>query len=80
MILEPDGGLVWFNPLPKYTSATNLRVQEYDGKPVLTWWQGDISVHGYGQGEDVIVDQRLRADRARQGRQRPRRPTCTTSS
>jgi hypothetical protein len=56
MILDPDGGLVWFKTLPKYTSATNLRVQEYASKPVLTWWQGDISVHGFGQGEDVILD------------------------
>jgi hypothetical protein len=56
MILEPDGGLVWFKALPKHTSATNLRVQEYASKPVLTWWQGDISVHGFGQGEDVILD------------------------
>jgi Arylsulfotransferase (ASST) len=57
MILEPDGGLVWFKALPKYTSATNLRVQEYAGKPVLTWWQGDISIHGFGQGEDMILDE-----------------------
>jgi hypothetical protein len=56
MILESDGGLVWFKALPKYTSATNLRVQEFAGKPVLTWWQGDISIHGFGQGEDVILD------------------------
>jgi hypothetical protein len=56
MILDPDGGLVWFKALPKHTSATNLRVQEYASKPVLTWWQGDISVHGFGQGEDVILD------------------------
>jgi hypothetical protein len=56
MILEPDGALVWFKPLPRYTSATNLQVQEYEGKPVLTWWQGDISVHGFGLGEDVIAD------------------------
>jgi Arylsulfotransferase (ASST) len=56
MILDPNGGLVWFKPLPKYTSATNLRVQEYAGKPVLTWWQGDISVHGFGLGEGVIAD------------------------
>ena len=56
MILESDGGLVWFKALPKYTSATNLRVQEYAGKPVLTWWQGDISIHGFGQGEGVILD------------------------
>ena len=56
MILDPNGGLVWFKPLPRNTSATNLRVQEYGGKPVLTWWQGDISVHGFGLGEDVIAD------------------------
>jgi hypothetical protein len=56
MILDPDGGLIWFKALPKYTSATNLRVQEYASKPVLTWWQGNISVHGFGQGEDVILD------------------------
>jgi hypothetical protein len=57
MILDPNGGLVWFKPLPAGTFAANLRVQEYLGKPVLTWWQGDISVHGYGLGEDVIADQ-----------------------
>ena len=56
MILDPGGGLLWFKALPKYTSATNFRVQEYAGKPVLTWWQGDISVHGFGSGEDVILD------------------------
>jgi len=56
MILEPNGGLLWFKPLPRYTSATDLRVQEYAGKPVLTWWQGDVSVHGYGIGEGVIAD------------------------
>jgi hypothetical protein len=56
MILEPNGGLLWFDPLPANTSATNLQVQEYAGKPVLTWWQGDVSVHGFGLGEDVIAD------------------------
>jgi hypothetical protein len=56
MILDPSGGLIWFKALPAHTAATNLRVQEYAGKPVLTWWQGDISVHGFGMGEDVIVD------------------------
>ncbi len=56
MILEPNGSLVWFKPLPTYVSATNLQVQEYEGKPVLTWWQGDISLHGFGLGEDIIAD------------------------
>ena len=56
-ILDQNGGLVWFKPLPTDTFATNLRVQEYLGAPVLTWWQGDISVHGFGLGEDVIANQ-----------------------
>jgi Arylsulfotransferase (ASST) len=56
MILDPSGGLLWFKALPTHTAATNLRVQTYAGKPVLTWWQGDISVHGFGSGVDVIVD------------------------
>jgi hypothetical protein len=56
MILDSTGGLVWFKPLPAHTSATNFQEQEYAGKPVLTWWQGDISVHGFGLGVDVIDD------------------------
>jgi hypothetical protein len=56
MILDQSGGLVWFDPLPTHTSATGFRVQEYEGRPVLTWWQGDVSVHGFGLGDDVIAD------------------------
>jgi Arylsulfotransferase (ASST) len=56
MILDQSGGLVWFRPLPTDTFATDFRVQEYLGQPVLTWWQGDISVHGFGIGEGVIAD------------------------
>jgi hypothetical protein len=56
MILDQDGGLVWFKGLPSHTSAANFRVQEYEGRPVLSWWQGNISVHGFGLGEDVIAD------------------------
>jgi Arylsulfotransferase (ASST) len=56
MILDPAGGLLWFKALPRYTSAANLEVREYAGKPVLSWWQGTISIHGFGTGEDVIAD------------------------
>jgi hypothetical protein len=54
MITEQDGQLVWFRPLPAGDEATSLRVQQLDGKPVLTWWQGRILEVGFGQGEDVI--------------------------
>lgn len=56
MILDPDGRLVWFKALPAHGSAANFRVQQYQGRPVLTWWQGDITGHGFGLGEDEIDD------------------------
>jgi Arylsulfotransferase (ASST) len=56
MIARQDGTLVWFHPLPKGVSSTNFQVQQYEGKPVLTWWQGRILQVGFGQGEDVIYD------------------------
>jgi Arylsulfotransferase (ASST) len=55
MILDPAGKLVWFEPLAPHMQATNLRVQQLDGAPVLTWWQGTITVHGFGIGLDVIA-------------------------
>jgi hypothetical protein len=55
MILNSAGQLVWFQPLPFGTQATNFQVQQYEGKPVLTWWQGYIPPQGFGQGE-MIVD------------------------
>src|SRR5580693_2012325 len=54
MIFESSGNLVWFDPLPPGTESTNLQVQTYEGKPVLTWWQGYIPPQGFGQGEEVI--------------------------
>ncbi len=42
--------------MPKDDSATNFQVQQYEGKPVLTWWQGRILEVGFGQGEDVIYN------------------------
>jgi Arylsulfotransferase (ASST) len=56
MIAEQNGALVWFHPLPRGDSATNFQVQSYEGKPVLTWWQGRIIKVGFGEGEDVIYN------------------------
>jgi Arylsulfotransferase (ASST) len=53
-IFSDTGELVWFDPLAGETAATNLQVQRYDGKPVLTWWQGYIPPQGFGQGEEMI--------------------------
>jgi len=54
MIFDEAGNLVWFDPLPANLAASNLQVQQYNGRPVLTWWQGYIPPQGFGQGEEVI--------------------------
>lgn len=56
MIVDSSGSMIWFKPLPPHMSATNLQVQQYGGQPVLTWWQGTITGHGFGLGEDVIAN------------------------
>lgn len=60
MIVDQSGNLVWFQPLPAGLAATNFQVQQYEGKPVLTWWQGRILQVGFGQGEDVLYDSSYR--------------------
>lgn len=57
MILDPSGNLIWFQPLPANQLATDFRVQEYGGQPVLTWWQGYTN-NGSGRGEGVIYNDR----------------------
>jgi hypothetical protein len=59
MILDPYGTLIWFKSLPGDDSASDFRVQTYQGAPVLTWWQGYVSA-GIGVGEDVINDSSYR--------------------
>jgi Arylsulfotransferase (ASST) len=56
MITEQNGSLVWFHAIPAGDSATNFHVQQYEGKPVLMWWQGRILEVGFGQGEDVLYN------------------------
>jgi hypothetical protein len=53
-IYAPNGQLVWFKPLPANTFAADVRVQHYEGRRVLTWWQGTISNHGFGLGVGKI--------------------------
>jgi hypothetical protein len=60
MITDQKGNLVWFQPLPAGVDATNFQVQQYQGKPALTWWQGRIIQVGFGVGEGVVVDDAYR--------------------
>jgi len=56
IIFDSAGSLVWFHPLPAGTESTNLQVQQYAGKPVLSWWQGYIPPQGFGEGEEIVAD------------------------
>ncbi|MBV9165045.1 MAG: arylsulfotransferase family protein [Solirubrobacterales bacterium] len=55
MIVDQQGSLVWFQAVPPGQIASDFRVQRYQGKPVLTWWEGYLGP-GVGVGEDVIDD------------------------
>ena len=58
MILNAQGGLVWFLPT-RGVSAFNLQVQRYLRRSVLTLWLGRI-VDYHGVGSDVILDHAYR--------------------
>ncbi len=56
MILNGRGQLVWFHRVPGGL-ATDFEVQTYEGRHVLTWWQGTATHHA---SEDVIADSSYR--------------------
>jgi hypothetical protein len=58
MIVDNRGHMVWFRPL-NTRGVTDFRVQQYRGKPVLTWWRGR-PFHGKGDGNYAIVDSSYR--------------------
>ena len=55
MIMNRDGEMVWFSP-DTDSSRMNLDVQEYQGEPMITWWEGRIRAAGYGQGVGVMAN------------------------
>jgi hypothetical protein len=60
MILDGAGRLVWFKPIPKGERAADLRVQQYEGRPVLTWWQDPYVSGARRDGAVVIADSSYR--------------------
>jgi hypothetical protein len=54
MIFNEAGNVVWFHPVPSGDESSNLQVQQLDGKPVLSWWQGYVPPQGFGEGEEII--------------------------
>jgi len=57
LIIDGMGQPIWFKPESSKT-AMNLRVQKYKGKPVITWYEGDV-LGGYG-GDFIVADQSYR--------------------
>ncbi|MBE2314716.1 arylsulfotransferase family protein [Solirubrobacter sp. CPCC 204708] len=55
MIINDQGELVWFKATPGKIPA-DFRVQQLGGKPVLTWWEGQLFV-GDGDGVGQVYDQ-----------------------
>jgi len=61
LILDHNLQPVWFEPIGTGALAANLHAQSYNGKPVLSWWQGTVTQSGVTtSGEDVVVDQHYR--------------------
>ncbi|HUB70139.1 MAG TPA: arylsulfotransferase family protein [Acidimicrobiales bacterium] len=52
MILDRAGRLIWFMPIT--AAPFDFNSQIYEGRPVLTWWQGEL-VTDYGQGVGKIA-------------------------
>lgn len=60
MIIDGSGRLVWFQPAPKGNAAMDFKVESYQSRPVLVWWQGYIPSLGVGFGTDEIYDSSYR--------------------
>ncbi|WP_164700000.1 arylsulfotransferase family protein [Modestobacter sp. KNN46-3] len=58
LIVDETGEPIWIHPTE--SRSYDVRVQELDGEPVLTWWQGTSPVVGMGLGEFVVVDDSYR--------------------
>jgi hypothetical protein len=54
LMLDGKGEPVWFAPNDR-GNVTDFRVQQLNGQPVLTWWQGR-AVLGTGEGVVQVVD------------------------
>ena len=58
-IVDTQGELVWLQNrdhlAPEHDATYHLQFQEYQGEPVLTWWEGETRF-GWGSGEIVIAD------------------------
>ncbi|OLT37353.1 hypothetical protein BJF79_29610 [Actinomadura sp. CNU-125] len=54
LIVDDAGEPVWMRPSKQ--TITDLRVQTFEGRPVLTFWEGERRTGGYGWGRGVVLD------------------------
>jgi hypothetical protein len=59
MIVDNRGQVVWFKPLLDTKGISDVKVQHYHGKPVITWWRGRAPM-GVGSGYYVLYDDRYK--------------------
>ena len=60
LIVDNNGIPIWYQPAAAGKSVSDLNVQQYQGKPVLTWWEGKVMSPGFGRGEHVVLDTQYR--------------------
>jgi Arylsulfotransferase (ASST) len=61
MILDSKGRYVWLRPAsPTAPDTLNLQVQRYQGKPVLSWWDGTVKNTGEMFGGWHVANDRYR--------------------
>jgi hypothetical protein len=58
MLVDDTGDIAYFHPTRPIV-ALNFRAAVYQGKPVLTWWEGKTEA-GLGDGGHVILDETYR--------------------
>ncbi|MBF6176130.1 arylsulfotransferase family protein [Nocardia blacklockiae] len=56
IVLDKSGRELWRYTPPPGQDVSNFRTQTYQGRRVLTWWQGS-TVGGHGSGVDYIADE-----------------------
>lgn len=53
LIVDDTGEPVWIHPSEQL--ITDLRVQTFEGEPVLTYWEGERRAGGHGAGTGVLL-------------------------
>ena len=62
LILDQNGDVIWFSPVPPAGEATNFNAQTYRGAPVLTWWERTRPSNDptFGVGVGYIANQQYK--------------------